>query len=481
MTFHKLLEFQRFLRMSKLIKSYLSPVLYDARGIRNKSMKFILLIFSAVVRVHMNQWLPLTIQKRMAERRVLKMVRFAYENVPYYRKKYDDAGVDMASLRSINDLKKLPFLTKEDVLNNFPRGIVARGYDVDKCHYSATTGSTGRSLPFIFSSPTFAFYIATVMRVYTMIGFRPWHKTVYIKYKPVEYPRIGPFFRTDCIASTIPVEEQIAKLREAKPDLLVGYASIVLEIAQKLTKEDLEIIRPKFVGLNSELSSQSQRDFISGVFNCPVYDEYSTEETWMVASHCKRHSYHIFIDNVWVEFLDETGNEALPGQIGEIVLTATRSFAMPFIRYRIGDLGRYSAGTCGCGIGLPVLESFEGRADDSFILPSGKFVSSLKVLNTFTTYIKKYLHLMEEFRVVQREKGLIVIELVRGKEYSEERFQELINRLHEIMGEPVTIRVDMVDAIDTGGSIKRKAIESLVSRNAALASMESRHAAAPVS
>ncbi|MDV7397759.1 hypothetical protein RZS08_40540, partial [Arthrospira platensis SPKY1] len=125
-----------------------------------------------------------------------------------------------------------------------------------------------------------------------------------------------------------------------------------------------------------------------------MYDEYSTEETWMVASQCRRHRYHIFIDNVWMEFLDDEGRGVAPGQVGEIVLTATRSRAMPFIRYKIGDLGRYSAAKCGCGLGFPVLESFEGRADDSFILPSGKFVSSLKVLNTFTTYITKYIHLM---------------------------------------------------------------------------------------
>jgi hypothetical protein len=79
-------------------------------------------------------------------------------------------------------------------------------------------------------------------------------------------------------------------------------------------------------------------------------------------------------------------------------------------------------------------------------------------------YIKKYLHLMEEFKVVQQERGLVVIYLVPGKEYREDRFQELIDQLHRIFGEPVTVKVEMVESIPNPGLVKRKAIESLVNR-----------------
>jgi phenylacetate-CoA ligase len=147
-----------------------------------------------------------------------------------------------------------------------------------------------------------------------------------------------------------------------------------------------------------------------------------------------------------------------------MVLTTTRSDVMPFIRYRIGDLGRCTDETCTCRLGFPLIQSFDGRADDSFILPSGKFVSSLKILNTFTKFIKAHLHLMEEFKVVQQEKGLVTIYLVRGKEYDDAVFKELIDKLQEIFGEPVTIALEFVNAIDKAGSIKRKAIESRIGK-----------------
>ena len=424
-------------------------------------IRFLYYLAVSVIAVHWNRLLSLKKQLRKTEKRLVREIRRAYRDVPYYKKLYDEWGVAIDEINTLDDIRQLPCITKDEVREQFPNGIVSRKYDVDTCHYSATTGSTGRSLPFVFSLSTLAFYIATGVRMYTMIGYRPWHKVVYIKYTKIDYPRLGPFFRTEHIPSTIPVEEQIAALRTMKPDLLIGYASIVLEIAQKMTPDDLALVRPKFIGINSELSTADQRDFISKTFNCPVYDEYSTEETWMVASQCREGNYHLFIDNVWVEFLDTNGYPVRPGEEGEMVITTTRSPAMPFIRYRIGDLGRRPVRACACGMGFPLLDSFEGRADDSFILPSGKYVSSLKILNTFTKFIKKYLHLMEEFKITQKDRGFIQIDLVRGKEYSDARLRELTDSLHALMGEPVSINVEFTDAIHHPG-IKRKAIESWV-------------------
>lgn len=414
--------------------------------------------------VHISAYLSPRLQRKRCERRLIRAIRHAYKHVPFYRRKYDEAGVDIDSIRSAEDIKRLPFVTKDEIRENFPDGIVARGINREACFYSATTGSTGRSLPFIYTKATYAFYVALGFRMYTMIGYRPWHRMAYIKYTKLTYYRVGPFFQTVHIKSTIPVEEQIAQLREARADLIVGYASLVYEIARRVTPDDLKYIRPKFIGINSELSTQDQRAFISETFHCPVYDEYSTEETWMIASQCRHHNYHIFSDNVWVEFLDSKGQEVNPGEMGEIVLTTTRSPAMPFIRYRIGDMGTYSDAACPCGIGFPILQSFEGRADDCFILPSGKFVSSLKLLNTFTMYIKKYLHLLEEFKVIQVRRDLIVIKIVKGSQYDDSQLEELLADLRRLLDETVSIEIEFVDVIEKSDGIKRKAIESLVGK-----------------
>ncbi len=417
----------------------------------------------ALIRTQVFQWLPPRLQQRIAQYKIIREVRQAYNNVPYYRAKYDQAGIDINTIKTLADLKKLPPITKDEIRENFPEGLISNRYRSRKLIKSATTGSTGKAVGFVFSPATYAHYITTSVRVYTMIGYRPWHKVVYIKYTTVQLPALGPFFRTAHIPSTITVEEQISRLRAERPDVLVGYASLILEIARTVTREDLKIIRPRMISVNSELSTADQRDFIARVFGCPVYDEYSTEETWMIASQCSRGRYHIFTDNIWLEFLDRDGNEVAPGETGEIFITTMNSPAMPFIRYRIGDMGRLATrSSCPCGRGFPILEAFDGRADDSFILPSGRYVSSLKILNTFTKYIKKDLHLMEEFKVIQHEQGRIEIMLEPGRDYTAEGFQELVSSLQTLMGEPVDISVSIHDRVDMGSSIKRKAIESRV-------------------
>ena len=419
-------------------------------------------LLTTSLEVHFNQLMPPHKLKACSEKKLVEAVRHAGMNVPFYRESFKRAGMDPRDFCGPEDLKKLPFITKDEIRNAFPHAIVADGVDIKKCHYSATTGSTGRSLPFIYSPRTFAFYLSTNLRVYTMIGYKPWHRCCYIKYTAMDPVNIGPFFRFKHIPSVMSIEKQMDMLRDYRPDFIDGYASIIYEIARKATPDDLKIIRPKMILCNSEMSTEHQRNMISEVFQCPVYDEYSTEETWMVASLCRRQNYHLFIDNVWIEILDPDGNEVKPGEPGEVVLTSLRSPAMPFIRYRIGDIGRLSTRTCDCCSPFPLLESFEGRADDSFILPDGTYVSSLKILNTFTMYIKKYLHLMEEFRVIQRTKDRVDIELVKGKDYHESQFKELTDALDVLLKHQVSITVTPVEVIDLKGKIKRKAIESWV-------------------
>lgn len=416
----------------------------------------------AALDTHLHAHRPAALQRRVVDRRLRKAVRDAYRNVPFYREGFDRMQVNPAHFRGAGDLGLLPFLTKTDVQEHFPNGLVARGTNLERCVHSATTGSSGVATNFVFTPKTYAYYHATSFKVYTMIGYRPWHRGTYIKYTAVPAPKLGPFFRVGHIPSLVSVDEHISALREQRPDLLVGYASLILDVARHVTKDDLEVIKPRFISVNSELSTQAQRDEIADVFRCPVYDEYSSEETWMIASQCRRHQYHLFTNNVWVEFLDATGNAVPTGEIGEIVLTTLQSPAMPFIRYRIGDLGRAGTEPCDCGSTLPVLASFDGRADDAFVLTNGERVASLKLLNVFTTFIKADADFIREFKLVQTDLARATVHLVAGPHYSTESAEALLAKLQSIVPEPVTFTIQLADRLEAGGSIKHKAIESLV-------------------
>ncbi len=422
---------------------------------------FIWHLFFAAVKVYINPLFPRRWQHILAEKRVIREIRRAYRNVPYYRQTYDEAGIDIRTIRRLDDIKKLPLITKEEIRANFPEGMVARGVNIDRCRLATTTGSTGKPLTFIFSPSTSAFYLATIMRVYAMMGYRPWHKISHIKYAPLYISPGRRLFRRAHIPSTLSVEEQISLLKKQQPDLIVGYASTIFDLARNVTRDDTKHIRPKFISINSEMSTRDERDFISRVFGSPVFDEYSTEETWMIASQCRHQNYHLFIDNVWVEFLDEKGNDVADGEVGEIVLTTMRSPAMPFIRYKIGDLGSTSGRVCACGCGFPLMESFEGRSDASIILPSGRILLPYRVLNCFLPIITQNPHLVDEFRIVQKERDLLVVQIVKGRKFKDSLFQKTIENLKTALCEPLTV---LVEEVLPTKDLKREAIESRVSK-----------------
>ena len=424
------------------------------------------LLLKHTIQAHIEPRLPESVIHKLTVKRLINTIKNAYRYVPFYKEYYDNNNIDINNIKSPDDIYIVPFLLKEHVRQNFPGKLLNIHANLDKCYISGTTGSTGKSVNFAYSKSTFFFYLCTSLRVYTMIGYKPWYKMAFIKYTPLPSFSIPglPIFKTYHIPSIAPIEKQMELLREIRPDLLAGYASIIYEMAHNLTENDRKIIRPKIISLNSELSTIEERDFISKAFNCPVYDEYSTEETWMVASQSKYNNYHIFSDNVYVEFLNDEGRNVKEGEIGEIVLTTLRSSVMPFIRYKIGDVGSYSLEKCPCGRHFPLLKSFEGRADDIFILPDGKKISSLKLLNTFTKFIKSDPKLMNEFKLVQVQVNKAIIYLIPGEEYSEVTFVALIKQLDSILEKKVKIETKIVDTIDNKGKIKRKAIESLVSK-----------------
>lgn len=410
---------------------------------------------------HLHAHRPARLSQRVVDRRLRRVLRNAYRNVPFYRASFDSAGINPSHISGVSDLPRVPFLEKVDVQNNYPAGLVARGTNVDRCVHSATTGSSGVATNFIFTPKTYAYYQATSFKVYTMIGYRPWHRASYIKYTAVPAPNLGPLFRVGHIPSLVPVGEHITALRDQRPDLLVGYASLILDVARHVTPDDLKFIKPRFISVNSELSTQAQRDEIQAVFGCPVYDEYSSEETWMIASQCRSHAYHLFTNNVWVEFVDRNGQEVAPGEVGEIVLTTLQSPAMPFIRYRIGDLGRKGTQECSCGSTLPILASFEGRADDSFVLTNGEMVPALKLLNVFTTFIKDDAEFIREFKLVQTDIGKATVHFLPGHHYSTDRGNSVVEKLQSIIPEPVAFTIELEESFSSN-SIKHKAIESRV-------------------
>ncbi len=397
--------------------------------------------------------------------RIKKLVTFAYDNVPFYRKKYDEAGIRPGDIRTFHDFKRLPTVTKKDIIENYPHNILASGTDLNRCIISRSSGSSGAIVNVVYGTGALIEYILAGFRIYSMVmDYKPWHKQVYIYTSP--YPVNGVFgaYRLYFIPTVNKVNDTIAELRRIRPDLLVCYPSHLRQLSHSISREDLKLIKPLAISVNSEMSTQGERDELAGFFGCGVYDEYSTEELTRVASQCKAKNYHIFEDINYIEILNDRGADAKDGEVGEIVGTNLHNFTMPFIRYKQSDMASVSSGACSCGRNFKLLNGLKGRKNDEFILPGGKTLSSGFLLDASYNLILEFENAIKDYCIIQESRNDIVMEIIAGDSYSEEKRVRMEDALSKIIGEGVAVKVARVEELYKTKSGKQNPIISKVSR-----------------
>ncbi|MDD5269737.1 MAG: hypothetical protein PHE80_00945 [Candidatus Omnitrophica bacterium] len=295
-----------------------------------------------------------------------------------------------------------------------------------------------------------------------IMDYRPWHKQVYIYTSPYPMNNVLGAYRLYFIPTVNDIGDTVEKLKQIKPDLLVCYPSHLRQLSQNLSKSGKAYIKPHAISVNSEMSTQRERDELSEFFGCGVYDEYSTEELTRVAAQCKSKNYHVFEDINYIEVLDEDGNDAAEGQVGEIVGTNLHNFCMPFIRYRQSDLGSLETKTCPCGRNFRLLKELKGRKNDQFILPDGKILSSGFMLDASYGLILEFEDAILDFCIVQEKRNVIVVEVIPGGKYTKEMGRKMEERFKEMIKADVDIKVRPVEKLYKTISGKQNPIISKV-------------------
>lgn len=203
------------------------------------------------------------------------------------------------------------------------------------------------------------------------------------------------------------------------------------------------------------------RGLIGSTFHAEVFDYYGAAELGCIAWECAQHNgYHVNADTVVLEVLAD-GEPARPGQMGRIVCTGLHGFAMPFIRYDIGDLGVLSDAGCPCGRGLPLLASLAGRADDFFVAPNGAMRSPSVIVNRV-----KLIPGIAQFRFVQRSMRHISACIVPAEGFSARTLEDVERTMAQIMGDGVRIDVRAAAEIGPDPSGKIRSLISHVPRGA---------------
>ncbi len=345
-------------------------------------------------------------------RKLRSILLNAYSFSPFYHRKFDEAKIDPASIRTIEDLSKMPIIRKEELKKN-PEDVISTRFDKSDLIIQRTSGSTGKPLYIYWTRSESEYRKSKHLRAQIALGQKPWHEWVLIT-SPLHFAdttrlqRILRFYAMTPLSVFTDTGELVSKIEKLKPDVLDGYANSIFLIAKELEKKDRKSIRPKFLVSGAELIPKPSRKFVEDIFDAPFYDQYACVELERIAWQCQvKDEYHIDADSLIVQFVDKNGEEVSPGEEGEIVCTSLFNYAMPFIRYALDDLGIPSeTDACSCGRTLPLMKVVEGRKFSLLSLPDGRVIAPIAFMLAVWTF--RLYGCIDLFRIVQKRKDLIV-------------------------------------------------------------------------
>jgi len=415
-----------------------------------------------------SQWLPSEAITRLQEAKLRRLVSHAYRHVPYYREAMDRAGLGPEDIRTIEDLRRMPLLHKDDVRDNLYFDLMSDTHRKKDVYRISTSGSTGQPLVVWVDRHQLEFRWAATYRSQEWTGYRFGDRTVRLWHQTIGMDRVQVLKeRLDALLSrrrfvpafemnTAGVRAMERLIRGFSPTLIDGYAESFHYLARLGLDPSLREIGIRGIISSAQTLDATSRRAIELAFGTRVFDKYGSREFSGIAYECEHHTgHHVVAEGYIVEIL-VGGRPALPGELGEVVVTDLNNYVMPFIRYRIGDLA-YAAddtGPCPCGRGLPRIGAVEGRVQSIVVGANGVAMPGSFFLHT----LKDYGYALSRFQIEQVAAGEIIFRYVRAARFTPRVIEEISGVFRKYLGEGMRIIEEPTEAIELGRTGKHQAI-----------------------
>ena len=356
-------------------------------------------------------------------RELRRIVRYSYDNIPYYHDSMRALDIRPDDIRTLKDLNRMPILRKNTIRADID-GFISKEFSKDRLRVRSTSGSTGHPLRIYLTPREDAFRKAKHLRANMSCGHRIRDRWVvvtspsHLNESTGLQKRLGlysPLF-VSVFGST---EQQLSRIQELQPEVLDGYSSSLYLLAKEAEKRGIEAVYPRMIFGGAELASDDSKRYVEKVFRAPFYDQYATVELERIAWECKaKQGYHIDADAMILQLIDDNGDELSEGESGEMICTSLFNYAMPIIRYAVGDIGILSGEKCECGRTLPLLKTVEGRSESLLILPDGRHISPRVFTNAVGLF--ELIDCVEQYSIVQKRVDLFEF-IIHVKENSMDR------------------------------------------------------------
>lgn len=396
--------------------------------------------------------------------RLRRLVRHAYETVPYYRSLFDEHGLSPADIQGLEDLQCIPVSTKQDLQVAGVEARISLPYRGAQWFERRTSGATGE--PMVIRCTWWEESLVSCLRLkaFWRRGWRPWRRIARVQLRVAERraPKwIARFQQSvlrnegfvDCL---LPPAEIADRLRRMQPYLISFLPGTALEVAEHVRPDDFPGLR--LVHLGGETVTPEVIESVGRSFGVPVRQGYACHEFGQIAEQCPRSGLlHVLEEAVLLEVLCD-GQAAGPGETGRAVGTALHSLGMPFLRYRLGDLVCVGPPSCSCGWKGMSLVSVAGRESDLLVLPDGRRLHVFAVVQVFGDawdWIGRY-------QVVQERNNAVRLCLRPRRPPSAEEQTALKRRLQQVLGQGVDVELDLSGDIRREPSGKFRVCRSLV-------------------
>ncbi len=350
--------------------------------------------------------------KSLQFKRLKETLERVYYLVPFYKQKFDELDIKPEDIKSLEDIRHLPFTKKQDLRDNYPFGMFAVDLDhIVRVHSSS--GTTGKPTVVGYTEADMDIWSEVMARVLTMGGLTSRD----MLHNATGYGLFtgGLGFHSGAERLKIAVipsstgftSRQLLLLKDFKATAITGTPSFALHLAEKAKAEGYDIkkdFKLKVGFFGAEPASEGLKNEIAKTWGIEYIEVYGLSEIIGpgVAASCRHsHLLHVNEDHFYPEIIDPNTGEVLPeGQRGELVITSLTKQALPIIRYRTGDITSLTRVPCKCGRTLARIESIVGRADDMLVING---------VNVFPSQIEHVISNIEgvtlNYQIIAQKKG----------------------------------------------------------------------------
>ncbi len=393
---------------------------------------------------------PLEIIEAFQAKRLEKLLQHAYQTTPYYRELFKT---------ETPDISQIPPLEKQDIREQLGR-LCSTAFTAEQRIENATGGSTGTPLTFYQDRN---YWNQRNLSVYYFDRWAGWNfgePQLIIWGAPADVDddghwkyRLGNFWRNQYWLNGFHLTDaamlaMFEQMNQDLPQTILAYPSSLYQFATFLSDNGL-FPKWKLKGIisSAEMLHPHYRALAEIIFKAKVHNRYGGREVGLIAMECAGGRMHINARDLYLE-IDSPDPYTEPG---EILITQLNNYAMPFIRYRIGDVGMLSAEPCPCGNELPVLAELFGRSTATFRTRTGTLIHAGYFTRLF--YSVKG---VEQFQIIQETLKHCVLKVIVNRQWTEATRRSLVQCIQKALGGDVVVTVEFVDYIPVPASGKRE-------------------------